>query len=182
MLYRWYPAKRALPPCLRMADRALLAGYPRYLLWRLTGKTATFTYNKLIISPVAVSHSVCQTKPRDCLYIKMPPYQYRNSHYIDEMVLWLAYLYNGNPHTFILVWGPASGMWLFVSSSGKEVCLKHIRLSRKQWIIYQTRHQGAAESLDKWGEECVCVGRLEIDWNSVASLIHWGRVTHICVS
>ena len=26
---RGYPAKRALPPCLRMADRALLAGYPR---------------------------------------------------------------------------------------------------------------------------------------------------------
>ena len=29
--HRWYPAKRALPPCLRMADRALLAGYPRYV-------------------------------------------------------------------------------------------------------------------------------------------------------
>ena len=28
--YRWYPAKGPYPPCLRMADRALLAGYPRY--------------------------------------------------------------------------------------------------------------------------------------------------------
>ena len=28
--YRWHPARRASPPCLRMADRDLLAGYPRY--------------------------------------------------------------------------------------------------------------------------------------------------------
>ena len=28
--YRWYPAKRPYPPWLRMADKALLAGYPRY--------------------------------------------------------------------------------------------------------------------------------------------------------
>ena len=31
--YGWYPAKRTLPaPCLRMADRALLAGYTRYMV------------------------------------------------------------------------------------------------------------------------------------------------------
>ena len=31
---RWYPAKKwPYPPCLRMADRALLAGYPRNVLW-----------------------------------------------------------------------------------------------------------------------------------------------------
>ena len=29
-IYRWYPAKGPYPPCLRMADRALLARYPRY--------------------------------------------------------------------------------------------------------------------------------------------------------
>ena len=28
--YRWCPAKESYTPCLRMADRALLAGYPRY--------------------------------------------------------------------------------------------------------------------------------------------------------
>ena len=28
--YRGYPANGAYPPCLPMADRALLAGYPRY--------------------------------------------------------------------------------------------------------------------------------------------------------
>ena len=35
-VYRWYPAKRA-SPWLRMADRALLAGYHRYVitLWRI---------------------------------------------------------------------------------------------------------------------------------------------------
>ena len=32
LIYRGYAAKRALPPCLRMADRALLVGYPRYYL------------------------------------------------------------------------------------------------------------------------------------------------------
>ena len=31
-IYRVYPAKRPYPPCLRMADRALLAGYRRYVL------------------------------------------------------------------------------------------------------------------------------------------------------
>ena len=29
-IYRGYSAKGSYPPCLRMADRALLAGYPRY--------------------------------------------------------------------------------------------------------------------------------------------------------
>ena len=30
MAYRGYPAKGPYPPCLHMADRALLAGYPWY--------------------------------------------------------------------------------------------------------------------------------------------------------
>ena len=49
-----------------------------------------------------------------CLNIKMPSYQYSNSHYKDKVVSWLSDLYNRNPHTsgwkdsFILIHGPAS--------------------------------------------------------------------------
>ena len=35
--YRWYPAKRALPATLLMADRALLAGHPRYVSTHVYG-------------------------------------------------------------------------------------------------------------------------------------------------
>ena len=31
--------------------------------------------------------------------IKMPSYQYRNSHYKDNVVLWPSYLFNGNGYT-----------------------------------------------------------------------------------
>ena len=46
------------------------------------------------------------------LNIKISYYQHRDSHYIDKTVLWLSYLYNGNPTpvktAFILRWDPVS--------------------------------------------------------------------------
>ena len=42
---RWYPAKWALPPCLCMADRALLAGYPRCMTLFLEDTDAVVRVN-----------------------------------------------------------------------------------------------------------------------------------------
>ena len=41
-IIRGYPAKRPYPPCLRMADRALLAGYPRIVLTKLLKVLCSF--------------------------------------------------------------------------------------------------------------------------------------------
>ena len=47
--YRGYPDKGPYPPCLRMADRALLAGYSRYVLCHLLVITNTTSSTNIML-------------------------------------------------------------------------------------------------------------------------------------
>ena len=67
-LYQWYPAKRALPPCLCMADRALLAGYPRYMIVLDDCQRLVTSHNSRETDPEADRvHSTSQHRSHECL-------------------------------------------------------------------------------------------------------------------
>ena len=54
----------------------------------------------IIEIPILVRWHLCiEMAPWGWFNIKMPSYQYRNSHCRDKMVLWPSYLYNGIPYT-----------------------------------------------------------------------------------
>ena len=114
--YRWYPAERALPPCLRMANRALLAGYPRYrvMLARIWNQ-CLFTYfqQKILIYSGRVSNSNVLYASLDLrhgytkLYWKLVTRETKNNPQTiwipDECGIWVAKFANGFPVISLLI-------------------------------------------------------------------------------
>ena len=76
LCYPGYPTKRPYPPCLRMADRALLAGYPRYIQCSLI-----------------IAHQIRPVLVRWHLYIETEPWAPRPGYIVcgKSALLWCPY-------------------------------------------------------------------------------------------
>ena len=81
LVYRWYPAKRALPAMLTHGDRALLAGYSRYMLYNCR---ASYYECHEDIPGIMIYNPSVQTLPTVQwvwpLVMSTPPYQICRGH------------------------------------------------------------------------------------------------------
>ena len=99
----------------------------------------------------------------DHLNIKMSSFEYMDSHYKDKGVLWLSYLYNGNPHTwkyglYVDTWLCCHLFWYIAT---------HLTVEWSKWnqLMRNFNKETSLEFLIQW--ICLCLLLYQSDYNEI---------------
>ena len=106
----WYQAISCSMQCYLLVNWTIRNTFQRNFIQK-----PIFPLKKISSAHVSFSFvvqtSICSWSPEPDFNKMMPLWPYRNFHYKDKIVLWLSYLYNGNPYNWIYDLYIEMGAW-----------------------------------------------------------------------